>query len=212
MLRLFFVISFIAAPFHTHAQALSEFDYLSSATNRVHQAWELGPDLSLEEFQGATTAACQALTRLADEVPLEAELFQDDRRAADLNEVFGTVESLGQFLQLEIELLTSLGISDAAAKDLTSLSLAFEAQTREAGYEPELILGRVQIARDAVCRASEEARTVANAQGRWVVMGRIFLGVGGTAIVIVNALATTPSAGVAAASMTLGGALAGSAF
>ena len=208
------VVMTIALP--VAAKAAHRYGYLTEATNRMLALTGPGMSPSAGQLAQATSQACQALKLLQEDEQFEESLRDwaalskrtDEERKPlrrDLS-YFVTV-----FLVAEKRVLVKAGLTNEAADKIVSTATT----VRDVGLkelDPEELMRHIGNLEREICKGALKLYTIKNAQDRRSTFGRWAMGIGGVALVVFDGVSALPTAGMATASMGLGGALMGSAL
>lgn len=197
------------------AQSKHEFGYLVDATNKIYAIQSQNSNLSKEQLREIASTACTALRRLEADSSFQRTVVELERLQAsnrdrnmaligDLNAFFGS------FLLEEIELLRKAELSEASVVSIAS-SMSFMNNALERYIEPSSVFETLDKLRGEVCGASENLndliREAEETASRWRLAWRWARGIGGAVVIGVDGAAMAPTAGIASASYTIGGAL-----
>jgi hypothetical protein len=203
----------------TTAWSESKYQYLADTANAIYELESRSAELKPEQVAEIAARACKTLERLLADKQFTDDLYRMDKlRPKDAiyhrqlrQDLASFVDS---FLRPEAELLKQAGLSDEAAKHIL-WSAAFFRDSLTEKPDPKRILDALDRLRIEICSAAttiatdqDDAKKRAQYQKQ---LKKWALGIGGVLLIGVDAAAEAPSAGLATASFTLGGAMVGGA-
>ena len=197
----------------------SQYEYLIQTTNAIHEIQNRKLQLESSELREITARACNTLRRLRNDDYFLADLNRLASLAPDYRE--GQVELshdigkfLDSFLRPELELLHSAGLSEGAVVHISIFASYFHNSLGK-DIDPVTILALLESLQNDICEVATTIDTdIKTVEKQKLWRSRITkwaMGISGAAVIAVDAGATVPSAGVSAASFTIGGARIGGA-
>lgn len=193
------------------AQTLSrDIGYLGTALDALSRARLMGPDADVETLLSAATMGCQAIGMLQKEPELAERLDTILKEGGDPSKIIAELDEFTRFLALERNALVNAGLSSGVADALIQTASTFSAANAARFESASDVMSELARVENVVCFAAGRMRDAQNDEENWAYLYQIGKGVGGAAIIGVNAFAELPSLGLASASLAIGGAMLGS--
>ncbi len=190
-----------------------KYRYITEATNQLMKLLGDADHQSPGALAQAAAQACEALKML-----LASNTFKDDLKRwqnlvdptlEERRNMVRELELLGTvFLKVEKQALIDHGY-EANAVDHILWAAAFNKEAAAEKFDQDRILANINALQDLCCSAAVELYIQMDSKKRRKLFSRITFGFGGVALIVVDTVATLPSAGLAAASMTIGGVVVG---
>jgi len=201
------------------AYAEPKYQYLTEAAKAIYDIESRTMKPTPQDTAQIATIACKALERLIRDKEFRDDLYRmADYKSKDAEIHKGMRRDLrtfmDSFLRPESDLLKKAGLSDEQATHIL-LSAAFFHDALDAKPDPKRILDALDRLRKDTCEvATEKAKIQEDEKQKDMRHKRIkkwSLGIAGALLIALDATAEAPSAGLATASFTLGGAMVGGA-
>ena len=192
----------------------TQYSYLHQATNELFRTRSSSAQPTPAEIAKMASIGCSALGQLLKDETLPAEIKKlaagagaHSRYHTTLN---GDLRQFVDFLAVEAKQLKDAKVSDEAATQILS-SISFLKDSLGKTPDPAKLLADIGTLRSELCAAAatmhkegEDAKAQAQRQEK---LKNWSMGLGGLTTILVDIPLFAPSAGVATASFTVGGAL-----
>lgn len=210
----FWLAIFVVLCDQSPAYPQSKYFYITDATNRMLELNSRGPGEDTLAAVEVARQACTALSLLIRDEQFLADLrrwadtqFSEERR--NLKREMGLF--INAFLLTEQEILRRAGFSEPSIQQML-WSAAMLRPSVDVSIEPNLLLSRIDQLRGDICEGASTLSQIQQREDVRRLFARWAMGVGGAGMIVADVAAATPSGGVAAASLALGGAAVGAAL
>lgn len=182
-------------------QPLLKYSYLSQAAEKLMEASQKSDTLTIGQFQEVMAVACSALTRLSEDKEFYSRIKDARRNDKEISGVLADISALSEFMQIEGNILVSMGVSKATARQMTSDLILLKEQVSKSRWDDKTIESDLASARKAVCDAKNQS--IRRHEISVLVLKSAKL-TAGTVFIVGNLMASGLTAGVSGASVALG--------
>jgi len=207
-----FAIALLIAP---GLRSESKYQYLEDTANAIFDLESRSMEPTAEQINEIASRACKTLQRLLRDKAFADDLYRLEKaslQSREFNRLRRDLTQFAEFLSAEASLMKKAGLSDRAILEtLSAASLFRDALGPGARPDAKRILDSINSLQGEICSDATTMTEKLTAQQRRLILARWAVGLGGLAMIGVDATATVPTGGLATASFALGGALAGAA-
>ena len=201
--------------------------YLIENINKMHDLiiqTELHPDDEARYLTEAAVIGCEALTRLSGDNSFLSTVQQMSAARVDalghtrqeFLKVIDNLNSFEEFLKIEHELLLASGLFPDVAAPLIGLTRKALDEVRSRAKPAAEVMEAVRTLTDQACNTARDLLNEAAGHKKWGglkdKLKRVMMGLGGAALVGVNAAAVLPTAITPVAALTIAMGAASTAF